>query len=455
MGFRSFQEKDRRDMEDENTEKGVKHRLRAWLPWVAVLALVLALAALVVLGYHQPWTGFGRTHDAQGEWRPAKTLWDWLVLLLPAQVVAVIAAYEVYRRRAQTRLEVDRSREAALQEYLNVITDLLKAGLLQSKPADIRRDIARARTLMLLRQLDGARKGAVLRFLSDTGLLKGRPDAIVSMDKSDLRKVDLSGADLPEMDLGGANLRGANLRGTGLSRSYLEEADLRGADLSRADLGTAKLVGADLSRANLSQADLSKADLTGAVLRRANLTRADLTGIVQEGFRLRWVNLRGTDLESADVRVLDLSGAKLHKADLRGADLTRANLTGADLREAILTMTKLEGADLGGANLSGAIMREADLREANLSGAKLRKTSLNWAYLNEAKVTDEQLAQAKSLEGATLPDGTRYTGEDLEETALQLRSAPNDSRTQIPEGHAEGLTFEEADPASDRSEETD
>jgi len=423
-------------MEEENTEKGVKHHLRAWLPWVAVLALVLVLAALVVLGYRQPWTGFGGSYDSQGEWRPAKTLWDWLVLLLPAQVVAVIAAYEVYRRRARSQLELDRSREAALQEYLTVITDLLKAGLRQSKPADIRRDIARARTLTLLRRLDGARKGTVLRFLSEVGLIRGRPDAIVSLDKSDLRKVDLSGADLPEMDLGGANLRGANLRGTGLSKSYLGETDLRQADLSRADLGTAKLLGADLSQANLVMADLSKADLTGAVLRRADLTGADLSGIVQEGFRLRWVNLSGTDLESADVSVVDLRGAKLHKADLRGADLTKANFEGADLSESVLTMAKLGGAELCGANLRGAVLREANLRGANLRGAdlrgaNLRSASLYWAYLGEAKVTDEQLAQAKSLEGATLPDGTKYSSGALalEKTGVEPESALVDPRS--------------------------
>lgn len=48
------------------------------------------------------------------------------------------------------------------------------------------------------------------------------------------------------------------------------------------------------------------------------------------------------------------------------------------------------GADLGGANLSEAI-----LRQANLTGAD---------------VTEEQLAQAASLEGAIMPDGTTYAG---------------------------------------------
>jgi len=41
-----------------------------------------------------------------------------------------------------------------------------------------------------------------------------------------------------------------------------------------------------------------------------------------------------------------------------------------------------------------------------LSGASLINAKLNGANLFNAKVTDEQLAQAESLEGATMPDGT-------------------------------------------------
>jgi hypothetical protein len=44
-----------------------------------------------------------------------------------------------------------------------------------------------------------------------------------------------------------------------------------------------------------------------------------------------------------------------------------------------------------------------DLREADLQGA-----SLQGADLREAKVTDEQLAHASSLKGATMPDGQKY-----------------------------------------------
>jgi hypothetical protein len=86
-----------------------------------------------------------------------------------------------------------------------------------------------------------------------------------------------------------------------------------------------------------------------------------------------------------------LYGDNVHLADLSGADLSRANLSRADLHEASLRWANLSGADLYGVKLPQANLHEADLRGA--------------------KVSDEQLAQAKSLEGATLPDGTRHISE--------------------------------------------
>jgi uncharacterized protein YjbI with pentapeptide repeats len=66
----------------------------------------------------------------------------------------------------------------------------------------------------------------------------------------------------------------------------------------------------------------------------------------------------------------------------------RGTLSGADLRRVVLIE-----AHLGVADLSDADLRDADLRGANLEGAE---------------VTDEQLAQAASLKGAIMPDGTKH-----------------------------------------------
>jgi hypothetical protein len=129
------------------------------------------------------------------------------------------------------------------------------------------------------------------------------------------------------------------------------------------------------------------------------------------GRNLTGEDLSGADLVGEDLSLADLREANLRGADLSGANLREANLSGADLRGANLSEANVPWADLSRANLyradlSGARLSEADLRGANLDQANLRGANLYRANLVGAKVTDEQLAQAASLAGATMPDGT-------------------------------------------------
>jgi DNA-binding XRE family transcriptional regulator len=143
-------------------------------------------------------------------------------------------------------------------------------------------------------------------------------------------------------------------------RGWLEDGSLQGADLRKADLRGANLLAADMMRALLYDAKLSRAVLMDANLHQAGLFHADM----------RTTDLRGANLAEADLSYTDLRGADLFEADLRKARLYSADLRGAKIW-------------------------------ANLAGA-----DLHWA-----KVTNEQLAEAESLEGAILPDDTEYAGE--------------------------------------------
>src|SRR5258708_4951492 len=150
-----------------------------------------------------------------------------------------------------------------------------------------------------------------------------------------------------------------------------------------------KLKGTDLSGAKLVRANLSQADLSGADLREAVLDWANLSG----------ANLSKTNLSRATLIVINLTGA-----DLSGANLYESNLSEAYLNNADLSVANLENADLKGANLSQADLSGADLREANLS-----KADLSEANLSRASVTLDQLNRAKSLQGATMPDGSKHS----------------------------------------------
>src|SRR5690242_5174356 len=119
-------------------------RLQAVLVRAGVAGLVIAfLAGIVAAAYFSSvfpeWTGFGPPFlDAQGHELPhAKTLWDWLQLLLVPLVLAVGGylltrsenryALKLQERREEEgrKLEEQRVQEAALQAYLDQMTQLL------------------------------------------------------------------------------------------------------------------------------------------------------------------------------------------------------------------------------------------------------------------------------------------------------------------------------------------
>jgi hypothetical protein len=121
----------------------------------------------------------------------------------------------------------------------------------------------------------------------------------------------------------------------------------------------------------------------------------------ESGLMSSTANYRVVSLSDANLRKINLSKANLYRADFRNAILFRANLRDtnlieANLSQAILRKANLSQAQLWEANLTGADLSLADLRDADFSDANLFK----------ANVTDEQLNQAKSLKGATMPDGT-------------------------------------------------
>lgn len=314
------------------------------------LLLSLAIFLYISPNWHwADWTGLGadsnvseektwengkfKTFKSTKQFQSGKTLWDWFGL---AGVIAIpIVLYqfqeqqqkkseeqaEVEKKQVQKRLDVEREiaatylREEALQNYVDKIAELLidkrlKILLKQFFDGSITRDnpqldaaldVARARTLSILRRLegDGERKGSVIRFLIDAELIEG----LELLKQGNLSKAHLSQVNLSKANLSEANLFRANLRFTQLSEANLFDADLSlanlsGADLSQANLYDGNLSGANLSLANLSGADFSGADLSGADLTLANLFGADFFRTDLSGAILK--NIRNSDIEGSE-----------------------------------------------------------------------------------------------------------------------------------------------------------
>src|SRR5260370_6630806 len=283
-----------------------------------------------------------------------KTLWDWLQLLIIPIALAIGGFWF-------NQIQKDREQKATEQ----------RAKTEQEIAKDNQREVAlqsyidKMSELLLYKGLRKSQPEEEVRSIARVRTLT----ALRRLDEDIVRKTSVLQF-LHESGLINKDARIIDLRGAYLDRVCLFESDLSGADLSGPRLSKAALFGADLSGANLSGANLGEASLSKA-------------------------NLHGADLSRAYLREARLSGANLGGANLSGANLIKASLSAANLSEA-----NLSGADLRGAYTFGEedYEEEADLSGANLSGANL----------TGAIVTDEQLSKAKSLKGATMPDGSIY-----------------------------------------------
>jgi uncharacterized protein YjbI with pentapeptide repeats len=324
-------------------------------------------------------------------------------VLLTLLVTTVLAQQEQIRNAAEAqkladqqaqaaRLQTERQAQySALQSYIDEMSLLIDERNLQgSGEGDVVFTLAQARTTTTMAQLDGEQNQIVALFLSGSGLLRDPPLLV----KTGLEEAELPNAVLPEANLAGTNLKGANLTDAKLSSAVFSATEKVGENTNH--------ITADLTKAHLTNANLLEADLTECTLDKATLTKAALQG----------ANLSGASLQDAN-----LSYAALQNADLSGAVLQSGNVQDVPLaldvplfflkKEATnLTDAKLSHAALQDANLSSAYLSGADLTNANLADADLTDAYLSDADLTGAKGwTTEQLMAARTLEGATMPDG--------------------------------------------------
>jgi hypothetical protein len=189
-----------------------------------------------------------------------KTRWDRLQLMaqvvgafaIPLSIIALIIGvwqfntqqnFDNQRTAEQQQAEFqnlkDQQQQTTLETYLDRMSDLLFTQHLNtSKVGDEVRQVARARTLVALQNLNPARKGILLQFLYASDLIHEPPkgattdnNPIISLFLADLRSAMLN-----RVDLDGADLDGADLDGADLSNASLDEAGLFVANLSNANL---------------------------------------------------------------------------------------------------------------------------------------------------------------------------------------------------------------------------
>lgn len=372
---------------------------------------------------------------------------------------------ETHRAAAERELANQRAQDEAMQAYLDEMGHLmLKEDLRNAESDSAVATLARARTLTLVQRLDGAHRGSVIQFLYESTLIERlgfhpqfqftpeeakqfnqQGEAMAQADQQQEKFEDSQGCSLttvgntedipksvlkasrslsPSAPLNGSSTQpssqlpsaeeikpAVSLRGANLAHAELQNADLRSADLTGVDLHEADL------RSALDYASLMVADLEGATLEGVVARNVDLQGARLKDANLRRGNMIAVSLDEANLRSADLSDALLvestfHHANLRGANLSDANLSQADLSCADLSNANLSDANLSNADLSVNVppdMEITEVNDTNLDGTNLSGADLSGADLEGANgITTERLeAQAKSLQGATMPNGQK------------------------------------------------
>lgn len=337
-----------------------------WRRWFARGLIGLGLIVLawgVGRFYTAAWTGFA-----------PKVLWDWLELLL---IPAVLTGGGIWFTRSENR-QAREIEERRLIENRRIEEERLKeTRAIEEKRLEETRAIEHERTqdtivkdyldqmtdLLLTHKLRKSAAGNEVRSVASARTLAA------------LSRIDGHHKRLIIQFLYTSELIGyCKPSATTDQDVFPAYIDLREVDFSSVDVYYIYLAGADFS---------------GVEMQRMNGIQANFMQC----------NFANAQLSGGDLPDVCLAGANLSQAVLYGVVLSDGDLRAANFSRAVL-----DNAHLANANLENANMERINLVCTNLTGANLSNTMLRSANLRECTVTLDQLLQAQSLHGATLPD---------------------------------------------------
>ncbi|MGR8979748.1 MAG: pentapeptide repeat-containing protein [Gammaproteobacteria bacterium] len=237
---------------------------------IGIVAFIITLSYLASFGIFPDWIGLSPPRIEQGKEVPrGVTIWDWLQILVVPFILAFGAVWlNSLQKQREEKREAEHIQDSTLHAYFDQMTQLLLHEGLQKCELDAEvRMVARARTLTVLRLLEGVRKAIVVRFLWEAGLIQKDSSAAL------FELATLSGINLSNTHLIEANLRGAHLIHTDLTGAFLNDADLSGADLTGADLRKAILLNTKFN--NAYYADKNTPKEVYALVYRGDLIEVD------------------------------------------------------------------------------------------------------------------------------------------------------------------------------------
>jgi uncharacterized protein YjbI with pentapeptide repeats len=333
-------------------------------------------------------------------------------------------------RLEQERLIEDQRRAADFQATENRQMDSILGTFLKEMSEILLKDdftlenhrwaiVVRAKTVTVLRQLDGKRKSYVIQFLYEAELLFHKRNPI-DLNNADLNNIDMSGRKLENISLNGALLQNASFMG-----ATLDNSNFNYAKLVKSTFEKAKLVNATFFNCDATESNFDGANLTGAlfefgrlikttwrskhaqkiIFNKARIDDADFDDANLDQTSFYWTSLRGTSFKKASLQFVDWRSADLLGADLTGAVLRPSNITLKQLRQTFsYQKAKLpDGTQAGNVNLftAGSAEHSTESGACSMYGWNYDKTVVTRTYTPNKVATSLGACFFTGVEGAT------------------------------------------------------
>jgi uncharacterized protein YjbI with pentapeptide repeats len=241
---------------------------------IIIVSFIGIIFYLAVIPNPPSWTGFGESVKSD-KLNEAKSLWDWLdLLIIPAAIALIGWLFSEIEKSKNNKREEERSQNEIVESFLQTMTNLIIEHGLHDNLNQQLLSIVRARINIAVNNLNGARRGQILQFLYESELIDFNP-------KIKLLGINFQNALLDEIVLGQSEIKGA----------YFNNASIKNANLKGGNF-----TGCDFSRANFSNSLLENTDFSYSILSKASLKYIDLTTVNFEGAILNGANLKGSTI---------------------------------------------------------------------------------------------------------------------------------------------------------------
>jgi uncharacterized protein YjbI with pentapeptide repeats len=418
--------------DSRNAKKNTKAAWKITIRWLIVAMFLICIGIFIRLGYRYYFTGFDEytiRKNSTTEMVPQKFLWDWMDLLI-IPVILIVGGFllnhseEVVRREiadkqrdtdftiAEDRIDeerkrtLDRQREESLEDYIDKMTELLLQHKLKNGNNKTVANVARAKTLATVRVLDGFRKGLVLKFLFDAGLINGEKPII------NLQYADFSGTQYTNAYLGNANLTNVDFNNAKLIRVDLNNAILTGVVLKDADLSNGKIRSSKLESTIFEDTNIEGISVSDSFF--INVTMKNTNLLSRNGYLSNsvWSNCT---FESCVFKDFPLHNARMEKVIFKHHTINNAkfikssfidiDFNGASFTDVEFSLSKFQPTNFSETDLYNVKFDNTQLAGVNFCNSKMNKVSFKNAEVHfEKKIGEEYPLPDSVFTGATLID---------------------------------------------------